>query len=219
MDWILLGFLLFFCAIGIYKGFVKAVFSLVSTFLIAIVAWKACPYVSEWLAKLVGNAINSNLSNILNNLVPGTFSDVSQLQSQISQEHFVFALILSKILTNISFEGNLSAGQILSPTLTDLILKVLSFVIVFVVLLVVVKILRVLTDKLINLLGLAGTNRLLGGAVGLCKGLLFFIIFYMILCAFANFTLNENLLNFISNGVISKNLYNWFVEKIINLFY
>ncbi|MGN1201598.1 MAG: CvpA family protein [Candidatus Caccovivens sp.] len=219
MDFILLGFLLFFCAVGVYKGFVRAVFSLLSTFLIAIISWRVCPIVAEWLSSIIAHPINSVLNDILNNLVPGTFSDVSQFQAQILQGNVVFAFILNLVLSNITFEGELTAGQILGPTLSNLFIKVLSFVVLFVLLLLIVRILRMFVNKLVKICGLNGVNRFFGGFVGLVKGLLYFVIFYMVFCAFANFTLNENMLNFVSNGSVSQAFYNWFIEKIINLFY
>lgn len=219
MDYVLLGFLLFFVAVGIYKGFVKAIFSFVSTFLIVVIAWKFCPTVADSISSIIGKPINLFFDNTLNNLFPGTFSDISQFQAQISQENFVFSFLINKILANLTFEGTLTAGQILSPTLSNLLLKVIAFLILFICLAVAVKILRFLLDKFVKISGLNMVNRALGGVVGLFKGILYFAIFYLLFCAFANFTLNENMLNFVASGHISKTLYDWFIEKIINLFY
>lgn len=219
MDFILLGFVVFYSVKGIFKGFVSQVFSLIGTFFILVLAWKLCGslqiYYSDW------NLFTNSISNLLNNLVPGTFENISEFEAALGQTNFSFVwqFLLSKLLPDLSFDGTLTAGQILAPSVNNLLVKILVFLILFVFLALILKIIKLLVNKLTKICGLSAGNRILGGIVGLTKGLLIFSILFLVFVSFANITMNETLISFSKSGELTNLLYDNLIKKAINLFY
>ncbi len=209
MDYFLLGFLLFFCFVGFYKGFLSSFSSLISTFFLVAISWKLSPIISR------NFDFSPILEKTLNSFLPGKFTDISQFNAQISQKNNIFSYFLSKILSNIYFEGEMTAGQILSPTLNNFLAKIVAFLIIFIILIIVFKIIKKILNKVVGICGFSSLNRLLGGVVGIAKGFVLFLLFYAIFCGIANFTLNENMLNFVQSGVFSSKIYQKITEIII----
>lgn len=223
MDFILLGILIFYFGKGFIRGFISTLFSLIGTFAIFVVAWKFCPYLGDVLQGVGGlnEFLTNTLSQTLNGMFSGTFSNMQELQTAIMQTKYgaLFSVLLKLLSSNISFEGELTAGQILSPTLSTIIFNVVAFMTIFIGLMIVLKLLRFFLNKIVKLCGFSVGNKFLGGVLGLIKGLIVFSVFYLGIVAVANFTLNEGLLSFIKNGSVSNFLYENVIIKIINFFY
>lgn len=223
MDFILLVFCLFYFFKGYFKGFVSMLLSLIGTFFIFVVAWKISPICSEWVQNVGGlqEKTFDFISKNINSMFPGEFSSISEFESAVIQTKygFLFSTIIKFLLTDITFDGSLSAGQILAPSMTNLVFRVLTFIFVFLFLMILLKFVRFLFNKIIKTCGLGLGNRWLGGFVGLFKGLVVFSIFYIVFSGLANFLMNESMLNFIESGQISSFLYSNFIKQIISIFY
>ena len=221
MDWVLLAISALYFLRGFWKGFVSMLFSLVGTFVVVAISWSVCgmlvPVVDGWL----GQSLSNTLTQILNGAIPGEFSDLSSLQAALGNSKYalLFNVLLSKVIGSLTIDGIMSAGQILSPTITTLLVKVLAFVLVFVILFFAVRFLAWVLNKIIKKCGLSLGNRVLGGAIGLVKGLVVFAVLYFAISTLANFLLNETLLSFVQSGVVSKFLYESLIIKILNLIY
>lgn len=221
MDWIFLAICLIFFVRGYFKGFISMIFSLVGTFFIVVLAWKLSGVCSVYAENLFGSGINNLLKKSLDSMIGGSFSTMAELESALGQTNFgtIFGFVISKLLGDISFEGSLTAGQILSPSLSALTIKVITFVVIFLLFSIVLKILKALLNKLVKLFDWNFGNKIFGGLVGLFKGVLIFGIFYVVLSLFANFTFNEGLLLFVKSGQVSNFIYENFIKIIINMFY
>lgn len=221
MDIVCIAIFAFYFVKGCLKGFVGMVFALLTFFFVAFLAWQLTKYVTPFVESIAGSAAFGTLSNFLNGAVPGKFSSVAEFQTALSQTKIgaVFSLFLAKVLPNLAIEGELSAGQILAPTLTAVLLKLIAFVLVFVVLEIIIRILRYLAEKFIKKCGLSFGNRILGGILGLIKGLLVFSLVFVILSAASNLLINQGLLNFVHSGKISNFIYQTFAQKIFSIFY
>lgn len=219
MDFVLLAFSVFYFLKGIFKGFISQVFSLIGTFAIAILAWKLTEL--PFFENILGNIFINPIENVLNGLLPGQFENLLQLETALSQSKLgiLFNVLFSKLLTSITFDGKMTAGQLLAPSLNSLATKLLTFVILFFGMALILKILRIFLNKMINLCGFSVGNRILGGLIGLVKGFLIFGIVYLILMTLASFLLNETLLEFVKSGPVSNFIYENFIIKAINLFY
>ncbi len=221
MDYILLALCLFCVLRGIFKGFVSMLFSLLGVFFVVFLAWKLCDMFVPISEELFGTQLETFVSNLLDEMFEGSFSDSSALEEVISESKYgvIFSLFFGSILENITFDGNLSAGEILGYSTTSILIKVITFAMLFLLLFLAVKILRALLNKLVKKCGLSFGNRCLGGVVGLIKGLLLFGVVYFVFISLANLLVNESLLNFVTSGTISNYLYENFISVIINLFY
>lgn len=207
MDYILLAFCSLFFVKGLFKGFVSTVFSFIGTCTVAIVAWK----LSEWGAGLFqsqfGNGVTQFISDAIDKKIFGSFSSVKALQLAISQQMGMVGVLLFKILGSIQFDGELSAGQILAPTISNLLFRIVAFLILFIGMLIILKIVKKLLNKLIKLCGFGVGNRVLGGVVGLAQGVILSGIVFVCLSTLANVLMNEGLLNFVNSGAVSCFLY------------
>ena len=221
MDFILLGICVLSFLRGFFKGFVSMIFSLVGVFVAIFIAWQLCDWVQPVFQNMFGNALQNTISQILNGAISGQFSDIAQLQLAVSQSKyaFLFNILLFKLLGNLTIEGQMSAGQVLAPTLTTLIVKMISFSLLFFGCYVLLKLVFMIINIFVKKCGMKMGNRLLGGGIGLLKGVLIFGVIYFILTAFANLLLNEALLNFVQKGVVSNWLYDNLITKIVDFIY
>lgn len=216
MDFVLLAICLFAFLRGCFKGFVSTIFSFVGTFLIAIISWWLCDYIVSFLKTLFD--LEEFVSELLNSKFSGTFSSMEDLQGAISGSGMLFA-VLFRLLGNISFEGNLTAGQILAPSISNIVYKIIAFAILFVGFMLALSLIKFLLNKFVTLSGLGFGNRALGGVLGFFQGLLIFGVVFFVFSALANFLMNETLINFVQSGSISKLVYENVIIKSIDFFF
>lgn len=223
MDYVLLGLCLFYFLKGYFKGFVSMLFSLIGTFFVFVVAWKLSPFVVDWFQNFwdIHLPLTNFLSDRLNGVFSGEFSSMDEFSAFLNRSKYgvLFIQILKLFVKDISFEGSLSAGEILAPSLSNFILKIVVFVFLFVFLLLVLRMLKFISNKIINVCGLSFGNKWLGAFLGFGKGLIVFGVFYLVFSALANALMNESMISFLKSGNISTFLYFSFGEKIISFFY
>lgn len=224
MDFVLLALGAIYFAKGCWKGCVSMLFSFVGTVFVSVVAWKTCPLVAQAISPLLLQPIQSWLKGIFSGAFPGIFSDMAALENAILSGGAggfagFFGAFLPKLLGDITFEGSLSTGEILAPSVSQILLKVVAFALIFVGLFLALKIAKFFINRLVRSLGLGWGNRLLGGVLGLLKGLLLFGVIYLLLCTPSNIILNPGLANFVQSGVVSNFLYKNLAAKIIAIFY
>ncbi len=221
MDFVLFGILSFYSVRGFLKGFLSMIFSLLGVFFVAIVSWKLAEVFLPTVQNYAGGAVFETIKKLIDGIVPGKFSSLSEFQSALSLSSIgaIFSVFVTKLFENITFDGALSAGQILAPTLSNILTRLLTFLLIFIILEVFLKILRFLLNKIIKKCGFSIGNRILGGLVGLLKGVFVFGIVFAVLSILANVLLNDGLLEFVKSGSISNFLYNNLIAKIVNMIY
>ena len=197
------------------------IFSLVSVFLVAIFSWKLTEVFLPTAQNFAGTAVFDTLKNLFDGIVPGSFSSMAEFQSALALTNLgaIFGLFVGKLFGNISFDGTLSAGQILAPTLSKILIGVALFLIIFLIAEILLKIVRIFLNKIIKKCGLSMGNRILGGIVGLLKGVIVFGVVFAVLSISANVLLNEGLLKFVQSGTVSNFLYDNLFGKILNFVY
>ncbi len=219
MDIILLAISVFYLVKGYVKGLVSMLFSLFGVVFVILLAWKLSdfcqPYFQNWFN------FTNGLSNVLDQFLPGKFANIFELEQAVTQSHFgiIFAPIFTKLFLNITFEGNLTAGQILARPLNSLCLKLMAFVVLFVTFVILLKLLRFLFNRIVKFCGLGVCNRIFGSLVGLCKGIVIFGVCYFVMLTLSNFFLNETLLTFVKSGQVSNFVYENIVDFLFSIFY
>ncbi len=218
MDFVLLAFVILFFLKGFCKGFANIIFSLLSTVFIFSISIKFCQQLGQILQNANLFDFEGVVSKVLNSISTQTFSSVDEV-SEALNSNVILSVFLKKLLSNITFDGEMTLAQIFAPTLNALIFKILAFVLIYFVSVVIFKFFGVILSKMLKKLNLGVSNKLWGGVVGLLKGMIVFSIVYAVVLNIGNILLNENIIAFCNKGVISKFLYNNFTEKIISLFY
>jgi len=205
--------------IGIRKGFLTSI-SVIFFCAALILSLKFCVKVSDMLDGMFGNVIKSGIKDSINSVVGGKFSSTEELLFFLMSTNYgkYFGVILKMLMKNIYFEGELTAGEIVAPTLSHLLARVVAFILLAIGFSLVLKLIEFIVKKIVKLIGWKG-DKMLGGVLGLVKGVVVFGVLFIVLSAIANFTLSEKLLSFVNSGIISKQIYNKFIIKIINLFY
>lgn len=218
MDFVLLAFVILFFLKGFCKGLANIIFSLLSTVFIFSISIKFCQQLGQILQNANLFDFEGVVSKVLNSISTQTFSSVDEVNGALNS-NVILSVFLTKLLSNITFDGEMTLAQIFAPTLNALIFKILAFVLIYFVSVVIFKFFGVILSKMLKKLKLGVSNKLWGGVIGLLKGMIVFSIVYAVVLNIGNILLNGNIIAFCNQGVISKFLYNNFTEKIISLFY
>lgn len=206
----------FYSLKGYLKGAVKMFLSIVgTTFIIFLAYFLAKDLMVNFENGMIFDFFNNFYVNLFNKLVPGEFSSIDELVNSLGG---VFS-VLSIILEDISFDGVLSCGHIVGPTLARLTINILLFLILFFLLHFLIKIFSLLINKMINFAGLSFANRMLGLVLGLLKGTVVFAIIFLCLSTLASLNLSEGLTNFVQSGFFSNFIYENYITKIFSFIY
>lgn len=221
MDFLIIALILVYAFLGFYKGALKMLVSLFSAVLLFLLSY----YVSIALANsLQGSTIYQSvydfLQNIFDNMLPGEFESMSEVLAVVgSMSNVILRLVFQTVLKNITFEGSLSFGEIITPTFTLIFFKVILFIFCFILLSIAFKIISFLLKKSIESVGLGKINRVAGFLLGGLKGFVVSMVVFIFLSFLSSLGINSELTSFVEDGVISSYLYNQYFLKIFELFY
>lgn len=221
MDFLVIALILVNGFVGFCRGAVKMLFSLFKVALLLLL----CYYLSEQLANsLVGGALWQHvyefLKGIFDDVLPGEFQNMSEVLFSVSLlSNAVLRVVLQTVLKNITFEGDMSFGEIVAPSLTLIFLKVVLFILLFILLSAVFKLIDFILRKCISFAGFGRINRLAGFFLGLLKGFVISMLVFVVLTALSSLNISERLTSFVESGLVSSYLYNHYFLNIFNLFY
>ena len=221
MDFLVIALILVNGFVGFYRGAVKMLFSLFRVALLLLL----CYYLSEQLANsLVGGALWQHiyefLKGIFDDVLPGEFQNMSEVLFSVGfLSNAVLRVILQTVLKNITFEGDMSFGEIVAPSLILIFLKVVLFILLFILLSAVFKLIDFILRKCISFAGFGRINRLAGFFLGLLKGFVISMLVFVVLTALSSLNISERLTSFVESGLVSSYLYNHYFLNIFNLFY
>ena len=221
MDFLVIALILANGFVGFYRGAVKMLFSLFRVALLLLL----CYYLSERLANsLVGGALWQHiyefLKGIFDDVLPGEFQNMSEVLYSVGfLSNAVLRVVLQTVLKNITFEGDMSFGEIVAPSLTLIFLKVVLFILLFILLSAVFKLIDFILRKCISFAGFGRINRLAGFFLGLLKGFVISMLVFVVLTALSSLNISEGLTSFVESGLVSSYLYNHYFLNNFNLFY
>lgn len=221
MDFLVIALILVNGFVGFYRGAVKMLFLLFRVALLLLL----CYYLSEQLANsLVGGALWQHvyefLKGIFDDVLPGEFQNMSEVLFSVGLlSNAVLRVVLQTILKNITFEGDMSFGEIVAPSLTLIFLKVVLFILLFILLSAIFKLIDFILRKCISFAGFGRIDRLAGFFLGLLKGFVISMLVFVVLTALSSLNISERLTSFVESGLVSSYLYNHYFLNIFNLFY
>lgn len=221
MDYIFLVLILIFSIRGFFKGFGSMVYDFLATILSSFFAIKFYLPLFNFLSLRchLSQPISIVVSETINILLPGTFSNVQDIFQKTNEISLpMFRGLFQKLLQNISFEGELSAGQIFGQSITDLVLKTISIVLAITIFLIIFKIIKKIIKNILKKLKIKTKNQFFGTVLGFLEGLFIFSIINLILISLGNFLLNPQILQFAESGIFSEIFIDIFDKKIISIF-
>ncbi len=223
VNTILIAILALFSVSGMFKGFVKSLFSLVSLALATLTAF----FLTSWLAGLlvdasflerpISNWLTSLLNNIDERLVSQKLNSIEQMFTLIEecQIPFFAKTILLNIISDISFSGEFTVASLIIPRFYNMIVKVLVFAVSIIVVYLILKIAQFYVCRLLNFKSLRVTDKALGFIFGLGKGMAVYIIFTAVLICVSQFILSDWLINKIEQGYVSALFYHKYGSFIL----
>lgn len=181
VDFVLLAIVIFFTVTGFRKGFVKTVISGVKNVVAFIVAFTFSSELGAWLKEQffmekAKEAIQKKVAEFIGS-ESATNADVSKL---LDSEHSDFLSFVEKMGVDTETIINMTSSQdgamtdavseyIADPCVTA-ISSVLAFILLFIGTLLVLLIVGAILNLIVKLPLLKGTNKLLGGVVGVVMG-------------------------------------------------
>lgn len=193
MNWLLIIVILVLAGNivwGFSKGFLRVIYSMLAWIAILVFATWATPYVANVLTEKtnIDNRIETNLDEKLHELVIGDTNGQkedrepdTQNPGQGKKNYRDLQMKLPDAVTNKLFDTNKIADQILEGSgaydvvagrATDLVMRVISFVLVLLIAVISFHLLSVVLKVVEKLPLIGGINRLLGLFAGLVKGIL-----------------------------------------------
>lgn len=193
MNWLLIIVILVLAGNivwGFSKGFLRVIYSMLAWIAILVFVMWATPYVANVLTEKtnIDNRIETNLDEKLHELVIGDTNGQkedrepdTQNPGQGKKNYRDLQMKLPDAVTNKLFDTNKIADQILEGSgaydvvagrATDLVMRVISFVLVLLIAVISFHLLSVVLKVVEKLPLIGGINRLLGLFAGLVKGIL-----------------------------------------------
>lgn len=193
MNWLLIIVILVLAGNivwGFSRGFLRVIYSMLAWIAILVFVTWATPYVANVLTEKtnIDNRIESNLDEKLHELVIGDTNGQkedrepdTQNPGQGKKNYRDLQMKLPDAVTNKLFDTNKIADQILEGSgaydvvagrATDLVMRVISFVLVLLIAVISFHLLSVVLKVVEKLPLIGGINRLLGLFAGLVKGIL-----------------------------------------------
>lgn len=193
MNWLLIIVILVLAGNivwGFSKGFLRVIYSMLAWIAILVFVTWATPYVANVLTEKtnIDNRIETNLDEKLHELVIGDTNGQkedrepdTQNPGQGKKNYRDLQMKLPDAVTNKLFDTNKIADQILEGSgaydvvagrATDLVMRVISFVLVLLITVISFHLLSVVLKVVEKLPLIGGINRLLGLFAGLVKGIL-----------------------------------------------
>lgn len=193
MNWLLIIVILVLAGNivwGFSRGFLRVIYSMLAWIAILVFVTWATPYVANVLTEKtnIDNRIESNLDEKLHELVTGNTNGQkedcepdAQNPGQGKKNYRDLQMKLPDAVTNKLFDTNKIADQILEGSgaydvvagrATDLVMRVISFVLVLLITVISFHLLSVVLKVVEKLPLIGGINRLLGLFAGLVKGIL-----------------------------------------------
>lgn len=190
------------------------VFSLIGTFGIFLLSYKLSEIFLPYAEQITGGPIKEFVEKILDASIGGTFSNLTEIETVLGSSWIVKVFEKLNLFENITFEGELTAGQIFAPSISMWATKILVFVVIYLCISLLFRLLRLFFNKLSRCGGLNLTNRLLGAILGLLKALLISAMIYFLLIFLSSIILNKEFSIFVENAKVSKFLFSWIVDIV-----
>lgn len=217
---VVLAILIISTLIGIKKGLIRTILSLLSIVIALVFAWILYPHVSSLLGQYepLNQAIYEPVNEFFSEQIPDLFADMTASIGSTEQNTLIDELPLPQLIKDtLSLNNNPDAYEALgvdnfieylSTTVTSLILQALSLLLTLLIALIGLHLLMKVTDLVAKLPVIHSMNALGGGIAGLVCGYLIMQILFLLITTFSGTSWGMSLMQQIQESSILTFLYN-----------
>ena len=176
IDYIIIGVVLISALIGLKKGFIKVLFSLIRKFASFFIALFLVKPVRSFLRTTI---VNDKVFDFFNNWTSGKGGAMNEpipeggmseaLTESLNLPKFISDLLVKVVGDGTATEG-MTLGQVLAETLTYYVLTIVAFLLLLIVASIVIALLSKLLTSIFESDELKGINRFLGFLLGIAIG-------------------------------------------------
>ena len=219
VDWIILAVIAVSVIYGLYRGFINGVLSVAALVGSAVLSFALCGDLAAWLQQnktLVDTLMyytdaGSRISNLDLSLLPVSQVTESALSQILQNANLPSAFELAIVGSFSSAAQSMNIAQLLSQTIVNVSLTILSFLICFLLSYVVCTFLIHLIGYVFELPVLRHLDSLAGGLFGLLRGVMLVFIFF----AIVPIILAVVPVDFVSDTIAASQLAPYFDSRII----
>lgn len=211
--WIVIAFLAFMGMLGLKKGFIKMLFSIVSLIVTIILTMVINPRVSDYLRNKtkVYETVQEKTCEFIEDTI--LKAEEGEEGGKTIEELPFPDIIKNKLLENnnedtYSLLGANTLGEYISIYIANIIVNAIAFCATFFVIFIAIRLVVYLLDLLSRLPLINGMNKLLGLALGLLEGLLVLWALCLVVTACAGTSWGRAALEQISNNGFLGFIYN-----------
>ena len=219
---VVLALIIFACASGFRRGFVKEIVSAFFMIISFLFVWAINPYVNTFVREYtpVYNIVQSNCQELV--------MEQTGSQKALDKEE---KMELPDILKTSLMENNTAEtyrylavstfAEYIADSLAVMIVNGISFLLSFIISAIVIRLLSYILNVLTNLPVINGVNKIAGGAVGGAKCIIFIWIGLLILTLLCDTTIGKQGMALVEQDTILNFLYNQniFVKVFMSVFY
>lgn len=226
MNWLLLIviiLLLAYISIGYHKGMIRTIISMFAVIIALVVAAMVSPYLSSILQKTDGiyNYIEKNVNHAIS--IDDAVSEKTDQLATINELPLPDSIKESLTINNNKEIYNLlhidSFDDYIAAYITCMILRAISFSVVFIIALILIRIITQVLDLVSKLPIVNGLNKLGGAVIGLSQGLIILWVLCIVLTMFGGTELGMYLFEQINDSQLLSTIYNnnVLMQYIINI--
>ena len=213
---VVLALIIFACASGFRRGFVKEIVSAFFMIISFLFVWAINPYVNTFVREYtpVYNIVQSNCQELVMEQTGSQKALDKEEQTQIMEK-----MELPDILKTSLMENN--TAETYRYLAVSTIVNGISFLLSFIISAIVIRLLSYILNVLTNLPVINGVNKIAGGAVGGAKCIIFIWIGLLILTLLCDTTIGKQGMALVEQDTILNFLYNQniFVKVFMSVFY
>lgn len=205
---------------GYRKGFVREILSFFMVFLTLALAWTAKPYVNDFLMKRtpVYEQVRESCEKLISSQIEmSSIQEGDEGTQEDAEQSFIEKINIPAILQrNLRNNNNEETYQYLeaesfeeyvSGYLAGSIVNGLSFLVSYALATLLLKIIMCVLDAVTGLPIINGANRLTGGLVGVCKGILLVWVAFLILTVLCGTEIGKTALEMVESDSFLNLLY------------
>ena len=214
---VVLALIIFACASGFRRGFVKEIVSAFFMIISFLLVWVINPYVNTFVREYtpVYNIVQSNCQELV----------MEQTGSQKALDKEEQTQIMEKMENNTAETYRYLAvstfAEYIADSLAVMIVNGISFLLSFIISAILIRLLSYILNVLTNLPVIKGVNKIAGGVVGGAKCIIFIWIGFLILTLLCDTTIGKQGMALVEQDTVLNFLYNQniFVKVFMSVFY
>lgn len=225
---VVLALIIFACASGFRRGFVKEIVSAFFMIISFLLVWVINPYVNTFVREYtpVYNIVQSNCQELVMEQTGSQKALDKEEQTQIMEKMELPDILKTSLMENNTAEtyrylAVSTFAEYIADSLAVMIVNGISFLLSFIISAIVIRLLSYILNVLTNLPVINGVNKIAGGAVGGAKCIIFIWIGFLILTLLCDTTIGKQGMTLVEQDTVLNFLYNQniFVKVFMSIFY